>query len=145
MAEVRKGHLPALSVRQPWAELIISGKKSIEIRSWPTRYRGRLWLHTGRNSDTALELSYRLTNLFHGGYIGSVILDEIIPFDEVIWKQLKSRHLDAGDYQPGLYAWLLSNPRRFDKPISGPGSTLLFQVSAELERKLEQAQLEIPR
>ena len=32
----------ALSVRQPWAELIASGKKRIEYRSWSTDYRGPL-------------------------------------------------------------------------------------------------------
>jgi hypothetical protein len=31
-----------LSVRQPWAELIASGRKTLEIRSWTTRYRGPL-------------------------------------------------------------------------------------------------------
>jgi len=32
----------ALSVRQPWASLIGSGRKTIELRSWPTKYRGPL-------------------------------------------------------------------------------------------------------
>jgi len=30
----------ALSVKQPWANLIASGRKSIEVRSWATTYRG---------------------------------------------------------------------------------------------------------
>jgi hypothetical protein len=34
--------MKALSVRQPWADLIASGKKTIEVRSWPTKYRGPL-------------------------------------------------------------------------------------------------------
>lgn len=34
--------MKALSVRQPWATLIAQGKKTIEIRSWPTRHRGPL-------------------------------------------------------------------------------------------------------
>lgn len=32
----------AISVRQPWANLIASGRKTIETRTWPTRYRGEL-------------------------------------------------------------------------------------------------------
>lgn len=32
----------ALSVQQPWAELIASGRKSIELRTWTTKYRGPL-------------------------------------------------------------------------------------------------------
>ena len=31
-----------LSVRQPWASLILSGKKTVEVRTWSTKYRGPL-------------------------------------------------------------------------------------------------------
>jgi len=34
--------MKAISVRQPWANMIASGKKTIETRTWSTRYRGRL-------------------------------------------------------------------------------------------------------
>jgi hypothetical protein len=43
--------LKALSVRQPWAELIASGKKTIELRSWSTSYRGPLLICTGKQLD----------------------------------------------------------------------------------------------
>jgi delta-aminolevulinic acid dehydratase/porphobilinogen synthase len=29
-----------LSIKQPWAELILENKKTIEIRSWSTKFRG---------------------------------------------------------------------------------------------------------
>ena len=32
--------MKALSVRQPWGSLILSGRKSIETRTWFTEYRG---------------------------------------------------------------------------------------------------------
>lgn len=35
----------ALSVRQPWAELIVRGRQATEIRSQPTRVRGRVWVY----------------------------------------------------------------------------------------------------
>jgi hypothetical protein len=35
----------ALSLWQPWASLIVLGHKDKETRSWPTSYRGRLWIH----------------------------------------------------------------------------------------------------
>lgn len=34
--------MKALSVKQPWANLIASGQKSIETRTWATDYRGEL-------------------------------------------------------------------------------------------------------
>ena len=34
--------MKALSIRQPWAELILQGRKTIELRTWKTCYRGLL-------------------------------------------------------------------------------------------------------
>lgn len=34
--------MKALSVRQPWADKIARGEKTIEVRTWDTRYRGPL-------------------------------------------------------------------------------------------------------
>lgn len=34
--------MKALSVKQPWASYIVSGRKTVECRSWPTKYRGEL-------------------------------------------------------------------------------------------------------
>jgi hypothetical protein len=41
----------ALSIRQPWAWLIVTGYKDIENRSWRTNYRGPLLIHAGRAID----------------------------------------------------------------------------------------------
>ncbi len=38
----------ALSIRQPWAWLIVSGYKDIENRTWATRFRGRVYVHAGK-------------------------------------------------------------------------------------------------
>jgi len=40
-----------LSVRQPWAYLIIAGLKPIENRTWRTSYRGELYIHAGKAPD----------------------------------------------------------------------------------------------
>jgi hypothetical protein len=34
--------MKALSVKQPWANLIVSGEKTIETRTWATPYRGQI-------------------------------------------------------------------------------------------------------
>ena len=39
--------MKALTIRQPWASLIAAGVKTIETRSWSTRYRGPLAIHAG--------------------------------------------------------------------------------------------------
>jgi hypothetical protein len=43
----------ALTIRQPWATLIISGGKNIENRTWRTHYRGPILIHAGLYDDEA--------------------------------------------------------------------------------------------
>lgn len=43
--------MKALSIRQPWAWLIVNGHKDIENRTWPTRLRGRVLIHAGKQHD----------------------------------------------------------------------------------------------
>jgi len=38
----------AISLHQPWASLIARGRKTIETRRWPTRYRGDLLIVSTR-------------------------------------------------------------------------------------------------
>ncbi|MFM0163850.1 ASCH domain-containing protein [Paraburkholderia sediminicola] len=39
--------MKALSIRQPYAWLIVNGHKDIENRTWQTRFRGRVLIHAG--------------------------------------------------------------------------------------------------
>jgi len=39
--------MKALSIRQPWAWLIVQGFKDVENRSWKTSYRGMFLIHAG--------------------------------------------------------------------------------------------------
>lgn len=45
--------MKALSIRQPWAWLIVNGHKDIENRSWPTRFRGRVLIHASKGMTRA--------------------------------------------------------------------------------------------
>jgi len=41
----------ALSVKQPWANLIASGRKTIEVRTWATTYRGPVIIVSSKRPD----------------------------------------------------------------------------------------------
>ena len=41
----------ALSLKQPWAALVVHGRKTIEIRRWSTRRRGRILIHASQTTD----------------------------------------------------------------------------------------------
>ena len=72
----------ALSIKQPWAALIVHGLKTIEVRRWPTARRGHLLIHAARIPDDRPEAWRHLPDrlrecaLLQGGIIGSVELTE---------------------------------------------------------------------
>jgi hypothetical protein len=41
----------ALSLKQPWAALLVHGHKAVEVRNWPTPRRGRVLIHAARIPD----------------------------------------------------------------------------------------------
>jgi hypothetical protein len=61
-----------LSVRQPWAYLIMQGSKNIGNRSWPTNYRGPFLVHASLNIDrqACLEQGLDPKKLQTGGVVG---------------------------------------------------------------------------
>lgn len=130
----------ALSVRQPWAELILAGRKTIEVRGWGTDYRGPLWLHTGRHVDPAFEAAYGFGDLFHGGFVGRVELVSVQELDRVRWDRWRTRHLVVGPLRPPQFGWILRAPQRLTQPLPAPGQLGLFEppppVLIALERGL---------
>ena len=37
-----------LSLKQPYAELLVAGKKTIEVRTWNTKFRGQFLVHASK-------------------------------------------------------------------------------------------------
>ena len=58
--------MKCLSVRQPWAWLIIHGGKDVENRTWSTPYRGPLAIHASKRVTDQEFVSARLFALEHG-------------------------------------------------------------------------------
>ncbi|MDT4862790.1 hypothetical protein FQZ97_974630 [compost metagenome] len=53
--------IPALSIRQPWAWLIVNGHKDIENRDWRTPFRGRFLVHASKTiTRSYYELEFKL-------------------------------------------------------------------------------------
>lgn len=45
--------MKAISIRQPWAWLIVNGFKDVENRTWPTKFRGPVLIHAGATMTKA--------------------------------------------------------------------------------------------
>jgi hypothetical protein len=96
----------ALSIRQPWASLILLAGKDIENRSWPTHTRGPILIHaaksmTRREYLDAMDFfdangtcrighlldSFEPDSLPRGGIIGSVNLVDCVYQSDSPWFQ----------------------------------------------------------
>lgn len=56
----------AISIQQPWAELIVSGVKDVENRSWYTSFRGRILIHAGKKFDNESFIELQECGFFKG-------------------------------------------------------------------------------
>jgi hypothetical protein len=98
--------LRALSVRQPWAELIMLGDKTIEYRNYPTDVRGVVYIYASatrygeeEEQEMQSEFSLDLDSLPRGVIVGTV---------EVY---------DCQQGPEGGYEWLLRLPARLPQPL----------------------------
>jgi hypothetical protein len=122
----------ALSIRQPWAWLIIHGGKDIENRSWKTNYRGRFLVHAGKNFDsdayhTLLEKGVKLpgiSELARGAIIGSVELVDCIPVED------KNRWMSPW-WLETKYGFRLQDPK-FIVPLPYASQLNFFEVPDEV-------------
>ena len=126
----------ALSIRQPWAELIMLGRKSIEVREWWTEYRGLLWIHAPKNEEPELDRRFGFHTLYRGGFIGQVNLTSMVRFDKERWTRWRERHLSEGPMPPTAYGWVLRDPIRLREPYPARGLPGLFQLAPAVTESL---------
>lgn len=71
--------MKCLSVSQPYADLIINGKKTIELRTWNTKFRGECLIHAPmRIKDEACDrLGIDKSSLRIGVIIGKVEIYDV--------------------------------------------------------------------
>jgi hypothetical protein len=120
----------ALSIRQPWAELILLGRKRYELRSRKTNYRGPILVHAAQRIEklAASQAGLAIDSLVRGAIIGQVDIVDCEPFTPEIADELRKANAYFGEWVPKLYAWRLERPCRMPEPIPYRGSLGLFRV-----------------
>ena len=130
--------MKALSVKIPWSWLIVNGLKDIENREWATNFRGRVYIHAGKQQD-------------YDAYQGDSVHRFLEPY---IWNQLPSDALLAWANLPisqylgaivgevdivdcvteheshwfqGTYGFVLENPVAYETPIPCRGKLGFFE------------------
>ena len=124
--------MKCLSLKQPYAELLVSGKKSIELRNWNTYFRGKFLVHASKNIDKErLDfLSIDHNKLTLGAIIGSAVLDDVKEYRNKLDLELdKNKHLaDIKKFVFRRYGFMIKNAHRFRRSIPYPGMLKFFEV-----------------
>lgn len=126
--------MKCLSVRQPWADLIVYGERLIEIRCWKNYYRGPLLIHASKIIDKPACGRFGLESGTIGAILGIVNLIDIQKVSESEYNRLRNVHLEVGFriYGEKTFAWYLVDPARFRKPIPFIGRLGLFNVPDDI-------------
>ena len=127
---------PCLSIRQPWAELIVLGRKKVELRRWSTRHRGWVWLHTGRTIDETASDRFELRVLFTGGFVGAFRLRDVVHLDAELWDAWRPAHLDLGAFVSDTFGWVISRTLRLQHPVAASGHQGLYRAEPSLLGRL---------
>ena len=98
----------ALSVKQPWAALLVHGLKTIEVRRWPTARRGPILIHAAREPDHRPEAWALLPLKLHdaarlvGGIVGEGELIDCVTYaSREAFAADRERHLN----EPHWFVW----------------------------------------
>jgi hypothetical protein len=107
----------ALSLKQPWATLLVHGLKSIEVRNWPTARRGRILVHAARISDERPEAWRRLPAELEehaklcGGIVGAAELTSCVTYSSLdSFVKDQAEHLNEPSWYTGsvLYGFVFT-------------------------------------
>jgi len=128
--------MKALSFRQPWAELILQGRKTLGLRTYSSHYRGLLAIHASKTieREACLRYGFDPKKLTSGGIVGVVELTDIIPLTKTDYDNRQVEHLAGRPYQKQIYGWVLRNPRRLSEMVPIRGQRRLFNVDLSLKQ-----------
>jgi ASC-1-like (ASCH) protein len=102
--------MKALSIKQAFAELIVSGKKQIELRTWNTNFRGKFFIHSSLKADKKAMEKFAFDNLPCGKIIGTCELIDVKKYEsEKDFLEDKNKHLSNSFSK---YGFVLKNPKR---------------------------------
>ena len=113
--------MKALTIKEPWASLIVNGYKKYEFRSWKTKYRGKILIHAGMSleKDAAKRFSEYNLEYYKGAIIGEATITDCILVDTKFNEELRKINplVYARSNHVETYAWKLENIKKYDKPI----------------------------
>ena len=137
--------MKVISIKEPFATLIMNGTKKIETRSWKTNYRGELFIHaSGKSLTKEFPINNTVLNLIqgldmnYGNIICKGTLVNCIYMDEKFISEIKkdSIEYECGLYEVGRYAWVFENVAPiYPIPVKGKLNIWNFDGKYEVIKK----------
>ena len=132
----------ALSIKQPWVDLILRGEKTIEVREWRIDVRGAFLLHASKSIDwkTSELLGFSdVLSLPRGGLLAVVEIAEVIEFTRKSWLDLMPRHrVVHPPVREPVYGAVLGQIIPLSQRIPCSGRTMLFPIPTAVEARTRQ-------
>ncbi len=118
--------MKALSILQPYAWLIVTGRKDIENRTWHTGYRGPVLIHAGKTygkgdyaDDAACYADYPEREAMIGGIVGIATITGCVGMSDSEWFN-------------GPWGFTLTNARALPALIPMRGALGFFDVPPDV-------------
>ena len=121
--------MKALTIKEPYVTPIGFGKKHYETRSWPTSYRGSIYIHTALT--VMPDPVDGCETIFPLGFIViKATLTDCIRMDEDFINRIKedSDEYAFGFYEVGRYAWKLEDVEVLETPIKARGKQRIWEI-----------------
>ena len=110
--------MKALSLKQPYAELVVSGKKTIELRKWRTKFRGEFFIHASKIPDSTAMKRFGFNDLPMGFIVGKADLVGVKEYNKDEFEKDKNKHLADSSF--GSFGFVLKDVKRIN-PIPAKG------------------------
>ena len=126
--------MKCLSVCQPFAELIVEGKKTIELRKWNTKFRGEFLVHAAKKIliKDCKRMKIVPSTIVTGAIIGKVNLIDVKKYDsDRELKTDKKKHHSVSDHTKNKYGFILEEPKKLLVPIPYLGKQNFFEFHPE--------------
>ncbi len=125
----------ALTIKQPWASLIIHHGKDIENRSWPTNVRGRVAIHSSAKFDMR-EYGAAMETISYNGLPNFDLRPVDYPCGSIIGTVEIIGCCDASEspWFCGEYGFMLKRPIALAVPVKIRGALGFWSVPREIEQ-----------
>ncbi len=125
--------MKCISLKQPYAELLASGKKTIETRGWSTKFRGSFLIHASKTVDVEACKYYEIDTdkIAKGAIIGKAVIYDVKKYlNNKEFSLDKNKHLSLKKLvnNKNMYGFLIKDAIKLEDAVPYLGKIGFFDV-----------------